>query len=471
MAIKNLRDFIEICEAEGELKRVKKEVDWDLELSHISKLNEEKGGPALLFENVKDSIGSVLIGAFTSPRRLAIALGMPLDSSIPDMAREWTKLTSEKLIPPVEVKTGPIMENVVEGDEIDLTKFPSPRFYPLDGGRFIGTGAFRVERDPETGAINLGVSRVQLLDQRSLGTNIKPGKRGDRILKKYERLGKPMASAVILGCDPIYLPAGGAMVEAESEYDIAGAIRGVPAEVIISDLTGLPIPAEAEIVIEGEIPPDDTREEGPFGEFTGYYTDELQNPTPKAFVSVKRVLYRNNPILWANSCGRPVTDIHVLTSFMRTATLWKDLADMKIPGIQSVYAPPQSTGRFWAIVSVKQIYSGHADQVGSAVLSTTTGHYGIKGVIVVDDDIAADDLDRVFWALSVRYDPYTGTEIIKRGRASAFDPSPREDKEVISKIIINATFPFDWKDKPVEAKLDDEVAKRVKSQWKEYGLD
>jgi len=224
-------------------------------------------------------------------------------------------------------------------------------------------------------------------------------------------------------------------------------------------------------VVEGEIPPDATREEGPFGEFTGYYTDELQKPIPKAFVSVKRVLYRNNPILWATSSGRPVTDIHVLTSFMRTATLWKDLADMKIPGIQSVYVPPQSAGRFWAIVSVKQAYSGHANQVGGAVLSTTTGHYGIKGVIILDDDIAADDLDRVFWALSVRYDPFPDTEIIKSGRASAFDPSPREDKLITSKIIMNATFPFEWKEKPVEAKLDDEVVNKVKSQWKEYGLD
>ncbi len=471
MTIRNLRDFVDRCEAEGELKRIKAEVDWDLELSHISKLVEEKNGPALLFENIKGCIGSVFIGAFTSPRRMAIALDMPLDYSLSDMAREWTKLSGRKLIPPKEVPTGPIMDNIIEGDDIDLTKFPAPRFYSLDGGRYIGTGTFRVERDPETGGINLGVSRVQLLDERSLGTNIMPGKRGDRILKKYRALGTAMPSAVILGCDPIYLLAGSAMIEAESEYDIVGSIRGEPAQVIISPLTGLPIPAEADIVVEGEIPPDEAREEGPFGEFTGYYTDELGKPTPKAFVSVKRVWYRDNPILWANSSGRPVTDIHVLTAFTRMATLWKDLQDMKIPGIQSVFCPPQATGRFWAVVSVKQAYPGHANQVGSAVISTTTGHYGFKGVIVVDDDIAADDIDRVFWALSVRYDPYRDTEIIKRSRASPFDPSPREDKLIGSKIIMDATIPYELKEKPVEIKLDEEMVKKVKSRWKEYGLD
>ncbi len=471
MPIRNLRDFIEQCEAVGELKRVKAEVDWDLELSHVSKINEERGGPALLFENVKGCIGSVLIGAFTSSKRLAIALGMPLDYTLSQMAQEWVNLASKQLIPPVELNTGPIMENIIEGDDLDLTKLPAPRFYSLDGGRYIGTGTFRVERDPETGGINLGVSRMQLLDERNIGTNILPGKRGARILNKYKDLGKAMPSALVLGSDPIYALAGSAMIEADSEYDIVGAIRGFPAEVIKSDLTGLPIPAEAEIVVEGEIDPDAVRPEGPFGEYTGYYTEEVRKPIAKPFISAKRILYRDNPILWANSSGRPVTDIHMLLAFMRSATLWKDLTDMKIPGIQSVAILPQSAGRFWAVVSVKPAYAGHANQVGSAVISTTTGAYGVKGVIVVDDDIAADDLDRVFWALSVRYDPFKDTEIIKRGRGTLIDPSPRENPLITSRIIIDATIPYELKEKPVEIKLDEEVVKKVKSRWKEYGLD
>ncbi len=470
MVIKSMRDFVEICEAEGELKRIKVEVDWDLELSHISKLNEEKGGPALLFENVKGCQGSVLTGAFTSTKRMAITLGMPYDYSLPDIAKAWTTLTAKEIIPSKEVKTGPIMENVLEGDDIDLTKFPAPRFYPLDGGRFIGTAVVRVERDPDTGAVNLGTTRMQLFDERSIGQDMVPGKRGAMILGKYKKLGKPMPCAAVIGCDPLFLMAGASGVRAENEFDVISTIRGVPVELVTSEVTGLPIPAEAELVIEGEMDADSRKEEGPFGEYTGYYTG-MDKPA-KPFIAVKRVLYRNNPILWAmSSAGRPTIDIHMLFSFLRTGTIWRELMDMKIPGIQSVFCPPQSTGRFWVIVSVKQAYPGHANQVASAVISTSTGHYGVKGVIVVDDDVAAHDLDRVWWALSVRYEPWRGTEVIKRGRATPIDPAPREHELITSKILIDATMPFETRVKPVEVKLDEEMVKKVRSRWKEYGLD
>src|SRR4030042_5328639 len=132
----DLREFMQKCEAEGDLKRVKTEVDWNLELSHIAKLNEEKKGPALLFEKVKDYRIPVLTSAFTLPKRLAIALGMPLHFSMYDMAKRWMELTTKKLIPPVEVKTGPITEKIIQGRDINLLSFPVPKFYPMDGGRF-----------------------------------------------------------------------------------------------------------------------------------------------------------------------------------------------------------------------------------------------------------------------------------------------------------------------------------------------
>lgn len=476
MAIENLREFINICEAEGELKRIKVEVDWDLELSHIAKFNEEKGGPALLFENVKDSIGSVLIGALTSPKRLAIALGLPLHYSMCDMAREWMEVTAKKLIPPVEVKTGPVMENIIEGDKIDITKFAAPRFFPRDGGRYIGTAALEVEQDPETAEINLAMRRMMVLDERTVGIQLAAGKRGVTILKKYGKLGKPMPCAILIGCDPMSLLAANAPILAKSEYEIAGALRGAPVEVITSDLTGLPIPAQAEIVLEGEMDPEATKVEGPFGEITGYYrpdevTEDISKPLPKPFLSVKRVWHRNNPILWAFSSGRPVTEANMLLTLVLTANLWKELMDMKIRGIQSVYMLPQSAGRFWAIVSIKNSYTGHANHVNAAVITSSTG-FGTKGVIVVDDDIAADDIDRVLWALTARYDPWKDTQLMEKGRYSFLDMSvPPERQGITSRIFIDATTPFEWKQKPIECKLDDEVVKKVKSRWKEYGLD
>ena len=473
--IRDLRDFINLCEKEGELKRIKTEVDWNLELSHVAKINEERKGPALLFENVKDYSIPVLTSAFTTPKRLAICLGMPRDYSMCDMAREWMKLTTKKLIPPNEVKDGPVLEVVKEGDDVNLYDFPAPKFYPLDGGRFIGTAVFLITKDPDTGWVNLGTYRMQILDEKSCGVQIIKGKHADFHMKKYQKLGKPMPACAVIGCDPILFLVGSTLVPAEvCEYDIAGALRGEPIDVVISDLTGLPIPATAEIVLEGEIDPnpESWRPEGPFGEYTGYYSGKKQEEFPKPWLNVKRILMRKDPIFWATTVGKPVTDTHMIQSLNRTATLWMELENMKVPGIKSVYIPPESTGRFWAIVSVEQKYPGHSMHVGTAVISTTTGHYGMKGVIVVDHDIPADDWDRVMWAMSVRYDPKRSTQIINRGRSTPLDPAlPIDAREICSRIIMDCTLPYEWEKKPIEIFLDEDMKKKVLERWKEYGFE
>lgn len=469
----DLRDFIKLCEEHGELKRIKKEVDWNLELSHVAKINEEKNGPALLFENVKGYNTPVFTSAFTTTKRMALALGMPIDSSLCKLARGWMELTTKKLIPPKEVKGGPVMENVIEGDDVDLFKFPTPKFYPMDGGRYIGTAVALITKDPETGWVNLGTYRMQILDKNNVGVQIIKGKHADFHMNKYKELGKPMPAAAVIGGDPLNFLVGSTLVSAGTcEYDVIGSLRGEPAEVIISDLTGLPLPATAEIILEGEIDPVERRQEGPFGEYTGYYSGKKSDEWPKPFLKVKRILHRNDPILWATTVGKPITDTHMIQSLNRTATMWTDLENMRIPGIKSVYLPPESGGRFWAVVSVKQMYPGHAMHVGTAVISTTTGHYGLKGVIVVDDDIEADDWSRVLWAMSVRYDPVSRTEIIKRGRSTPLDPSlPINARDICSRIIIDATIPYEWERKPIEIQLDKEMADKVRSNWKEYGFD
>jgi 4-hydroxy-3-polyprenylbenzoate decarboxylase len=294
------------------------------------------------------------------------------------------------------------------------------------------------------------------------------------MLKKYQKMKKPMPAAAVIGADPLLFLAGSTLVSAGvCEYDIVGSLRGTPCEVIKSDLTGLPLPATAELILEGEVETDPSkfREEGPFGEYTGYYSGKTGEEWPKPILSVKRILHRKNLIFWATSVGKPVTDTHMIQSLNRTATLWTDLENMKVPGVQSVYIPPESGGRFWSIVSVKQMYPGHSMHVGTAVISTTTGHYGMKGVIVVEDDIRADDIPRVLWALAMRYDPYRSTQIIKRGRSTPLDPAlPVESREIVSRIIMDACIPYEWERKPVEIKLDEEMVKKVQERWKEYGL-
>jgi UbiD family decarboxylase len=191
----DLRDWIQKCEELGELKRIKAEVDWDLELSHIAKLNEEKGGPALLFERVKGYDSPVLTSACTTTRRLALIMGAPLDSTLVDLMREWVKRGRSK-IPPRWVETAPCKENKMMGDEVDLTKFPAPKFYPRDGGRYFGTAVFVITKDPDTDWVNLGTYRLQLLGRNILGTQFIKGKHADIMLKKYQAMGKPMPVAV-----------------------------------------------------------------------------------------------------------------------------------------------------------------------------------------------------------------------------------------------------------------------------------
>ena len=243
----DLRDFINRCEEIGELKKVKAEVDWDLELSHISKVTEEKKGPGLLFENIKGYDSPVFTGAFATPGRLALSMNMDPGNSLCESAQEWMEKTIDELIPAKEVKDGPILENVVTGDDVDLNIFPVPKFFPKDGGRYIGTATFLVIKDPETGKINLGTYRMQMLDNKRCGVQILPGKRGERIMNKYKAMGKKMPCAAVIGCDPLMMMAGALQHEgAQSQYDIIGSVRGAPSEYMLAPMTGLPIPAAAE---------------------------------------------------------------------------------------------------------------------------------------------------------------------------------------------------------------------------------
>jgi 4-hydroxy-3-polyprenylbenzoate decarboxylase len=442
-------------------------------MTHIAKLVEEKDGRAVLFENVKGHDSPVFFGAYSSTKRLALALNRPTNLSMGEISREWMKMSIGEVMRAKEVEDGPIFENTIDGDDVDVLKFPSPKFYDKDGGRYIGTACFMVVEDPETGEINLGTYRSQVLDSKTVGAQILKGKRGDRILQKYRKAGKKMPICLVVGCDPLLMLAGSAMVEGASEYDVAGTIRGESVEIVKAQLTGLPIPATAEMVFEGYIDGDNLRPEGPFGEYTGYYTDELFKTIKKPAIDVKRIYHRNNPILLAASVGRPVNDNHMMLAFIRNATLWTELTKMRIPGIESVYMPPEACGRFWAIISIKQKYPGHSNQVAAAVIASHTCTYGLKGLIIVDHDIRADDLPRVWWALATRYDPLRGTQIINRGRSTPLDPalSQEENKFITSRIIMDATIPFEWEEKPVQVNLNEEVLDGIKARWEELGLD
>ena len=466
--MKSMRDFIEQAEAEGMLQRIKAVVDWDLELSHIAKLNEEKKGPALLFENVKDYNSPVITSVCTTTERLSIIMGVPTNSSLVDLMRHWVEKGKTK-VPPKIVDTGPCKENKMMAEEVDLFKFPVPKFFPMDGGRFFGTAHFVVTKDPESDWVNVGTYRLQLLDKNTLGTQFIKGKHSDIMLKKYQAMGKPMPVAVVVGCDPLMFLMGAARLSAfESEYDLAGSIRGESIEVVKCETNDLIVPATSEIVVEGEVDADKFLEEGPFGEYTGYYSGVGSDP--RNYIKVNCVTHRNNPIFMATTVGRAVTDTHMTMALTYGATLWQQLVAMKIPGIKAVYCPPEGSGRFLAMISMKQMYPGHADQVLTAAISTEMGAYGLKTVIVVDEDIDPWDISRVMYALSFRFQP-NRSQVIKRGRSTPLDPSlPIKAREITGRLLLDATIPYDWKEKPIPIELDPEIVKKVEARWSELGL-
>jgi 4-hydroxy-3-polyprenylbenzoate decarboxylase len=467
MPFQDLRSFIRRLEEEGELHRVKSEVDWNLELSHIAKINEQKQGPALLFENVKGYNSPVFTSALATAKRLALALDLPGEMSLMEIAQQWANRVRSK-IPPREVRTGPCKENIDLGDEVNILKFPVPKYYENDGGRYIGTTHCIISKSPETGWINVGTHRMQVLDQRSAGIWMIPGKHIQLHLKEYERLGKPMPVAVAIGVDPIaFLVSSAPFPPGECEYDFMGALRGEPVDVVKAETVDLPVPAGAEVILEGEVDPVELKPEGPYGEYSGYY----QASWPKPYMKIKCVTYRNNPIHWGCTTGRPITDIHMLMSMNRTAQLWADLNSIGIPGLKGVYCPPETGGYFTAIVSIRQLYAGHARQVGTAVLSCPSGTYSTKLVVVVDEDVDPTDLSQVWWAIGMRFQPNRGTEILNRGLSSHIDPSLHiNQKTYTSRMIIDATIPFEWpeEERPQLIHLTEDVVERVKRRWNEY---
>jgi 4-hydroxy-3-polyprenylbenzoate decarboxylase len=387
-----------------------------------------------------------------------------------EIMRVWVEKNDTKVPPKmVDSNAAPCKENIMRGDDVDLFKFPVPKFYPLDGGRYFGTAGFVITKDPESGWVNIGTYRLQLLEKNRLGTQFIKGKHSDIMLKKYQAMGKPMPVAAIVGCDPIMFLMGAARVSAfDSEYDLAGSIRGEAIEIVETETNGLPVPAHSEIVVEGEVDADAFMQEGPFGEYTGYYSGV--GADPRNFIKVNCVTHRNDPIFWGTTVGRAVTDTHMTMALTYGATLWQQLVAMKIPGIKAVYCPPEGSGRFLAIISMTQMYPGHADQVLTAAISTEMGAYGLKTVIVVDDDIDPWDISRVMYALSFRFQP-NRSQVIKRGRSTPLDPSlPINARWITGRLLIDATIPYDWEDKPIPIELDPDIVSKVQARWSELGL-
>ncbi|SPD73673.1 putative 3-octaprenyl-4-hydroxybenzoate carboxy-lyase [uncultured Desulfobacterium sp.] len=472
MSHKDLREFIGKLEAAGELHRIKTQVDWDLELSAIMRKVFEKDGPACLFENVKGSDFPVFSGGFYKAKKYGIAVGAPPD--IRSILKKMLRAT-ENPIPPVMVSNGPCKENIDLGDKINLEKFPVPKWFHLDGGRYIGTLGTIITKDPDTGIRNMGVYRQQIAGKNRLG--MLATQQCGINLQKHRIRKIPMPIVTAIGVPPSVLAA--AIVRApygEDELGIAGGIMGEPIPLVKCETVDLEVPANSEIVIEGEIPPDADLwvEEGPFGEFTGYCSSVHSEIKP--VVNVTAVTYRNNPIFQGCSPGIPPNEETTFREIGSTVGAWRSILKAAVPGVKEVYATEMGCAEFVIVVSMdQQYYMGNAREVIEGVFATvgkTT-----KWVIVVDDDIDIFDRGQVEWALSVRVQPHRDIIITDdRHSGNPLDPSihPSLRRHPLlartSRIGIDATTKNKDFDFPPLVKSTEEMERLVEKRWREYGF-
>jgi UbiD family decarboxylase len=249
-----------------------------------------------------------------------------------------------------------------------------------------------------------------------------------------------------------------------SEYDFAGGLRGEPIEVVRLARTGLPVPATAEVVIEGECLPNDQKTEGPFGEWTGYYASDAR---AEPIIRIRRVFFRDNPICAGAPPSRPPTEATFYKSFWRSAMVWEELERAGVPDVVGVYCPPEGNTRLLTVVAIRQRYPGHARQAGAIASQCHAAAYLGRFTVVVDDDIDPTDMKDVWWAMTTRCDPADDIEILRRCWSGPLDPIIQKGKKGFnSRAIIDACRPYDWiEDFPPSVRVPDQLARQVKEKW------
>jgi UbiD family decarboxylase len=469
MSYRDLREWLDQVDQLGELRTVEG-ADWDLEIGAITEMarKEAKVPPCILFDSIKDYPKGqrLVVGQLNSIKRVALTTGMPTDMSTLDLVDAWRKKIKEmKPIPAREVKEGLFMENVWEEKDVDVLRFPTPRYNIGDGGRYLGTGHLTVTRDPEEGWINIGTYRIMIHDGKSVGLYMSPGRHARIQMEKCFAQNRPFPVAVSLGHDPLLFMASAFEVPyGLSEYDFAGGLRGEPIEVVRLARTGLPVPASAEVIIEGECLPNDQKTEGPFGEWTGYYASAAR---AEPIIRIRRVFFRDNPICAGAPPSRPPTEATFYKSFWRSAMVWEELERAGVPDVVGVYCPPEGNTRLLTVVAIRQRYPGHARQAGAIASQCHAAAYLGRFTVVVDDDIDPTDMKDVWWAMTTRCDPVEDIEILRRCWSGPLDPIVQKGKKGFnSRAIIDACRPYDWiKDFPASVRVPTDLARQVKEKW------
>ncbi len=487
MPYHDLREWINKLEAEGELKRITAKVDWNLELGQITRKAIKEHAPALLFENIKGhekTRGKKLLANSLATRgRMALAMGLPKTTPSPEITQVMRKRFKGS-IKPVRVKTGPVKENVMKGDDIDLLQFPVPKWHPLDGGRYINTMCGIVTRDPETGEQNVGLYRGMVNGKNKINVLLVPSQHWGQHFMKYQQMGKSMPVAVAYGYDDaLPIVAGTGLAHPPYEYEIMGALRQQAVELVKCETNDLEVPAAAEIVVEGHIPTDPSTYEleGPYGEWTGYYGWSRKRPV----IHVDCITYRNDPIFRGQVTGQKVGGISeagIMAFHAYGAIVWNYLEMAGIPGVLDVVALPTT------VVKIHKLYEGHAKQIAAAIWGSWFAPQYAKNIIVVDDDVDIRSLRDLELTIRNRVDPKDQVIIYPGSIGCNLDPSiALEDRDELTygggiqnRMLIDAT--IDWRKFPIRKEYGNqrfppkcgeatpEIINLVDKRWKEYGF-
>lgn len=450
MAYQDLRSFIALLETRGQLVRIEEPVSCDLEITEIADRMVKMGGPALLFEKVIGKDFPVVIGLMGTRERMAWALGV---NSLEDPANRIRKLLDIKLgggllglasnlpklkelrnLPPKRVRRAPVQDIVWRGDEIDLTRIPVLKCWPQDGGPFV-TLPLVITNDPESGEFNMGMYRVQIFDKNTTGMHWQRHKTGARHLEKARKLGRMLPVAVVLGGDPALIYAATAPIPpipGVNEYSLTGFLRGAAQEVVKGVSVNLEVPANAEFVLEGYVDPNEPWAlEGPFGDHTGFYTN--QDLYPRFHVTA--VTMRRDAIYPATIVGRPpMEDAYMIEA---TERIFLVPAQLIQPEIVDYHLPPAGIAHNLVNVVIKKVYPGQGFKVANGMLGL--GQAMFSKVIVVTDDASIRPQENFrFWASALEHCLPGRDTAFTKGPVDVLDHSSRA-WSYGSKLIIDGT--------------------------------
>jgi UbiD family decarboxylase len=469
----DLREWLSQAERLGEVRTVRG-ANWqeDIGLAAEAVLRAENG-PCVVFEDIPGCPKGfrLLMNMFAGTRR-NMTLGFPDHLGKCELSDAYRDayLVEPRIIPHEIVEDGPVFENVIMGDEVDVTRFPAPIWHEKDGGRYIGTGTYSITRDPEESWLNAGAYRAQVHDKSTVGMVMAAGHHAAIHCGKYFKRNELMPVAMVLGGDPLAFFHGG--MEAPYgvfELDLVGGLRGKPMQMVRGKVTGLPFPAAAEIVLEGYVAPGRMQTEGPFGEWSGHYAGGAR---PCPVLDIKAIYHRNDPILvGVPPMGAGPDEMARYRAVMRSATIKQNMLNAGVPEVLQVWCHEVGGARMLHGVSIRQRYPGHSVQAGHVAAQCGASAYASKYVVVVDEDVDASNLDHLLWAMLTRTDPVESIRFINGSWDSPADPRLPPERRAVgdmthSVAVIDACRPWHWRDQfPPTNAPSPETARKAREKF------